>query len=516
VNSAHRSHGQPVAVGVLEVAVDEGLALLGKVADLELPGRDHHLAVVLPGPVAVDVDVDELVVEADLLKLAVDRVEGPPVPEPRLLQHLPVLARGLGREPPGRRELPLLDPGQAEAVARELDAVGDVRGFEADLVGLDPETLDAGGDDPQRQHPDGCDQSGRRQEPGRRREPAGSPEGDRPVAGPAAAAAEGDEPARRRGQRRHQEERRQPHVDVGPTGAPDRAPVGEEQVGDGEEAADGEDPGQGAEGPAQGVQGGALFEPARHRRVEGQAAVAADPLAVEVDHRAYPPAGLEHGVEHRGPGGEHRRRQGEAVEGVEQRQGEQVEAGVEPEDGLLDPGRHPVDETEDHVPGAVAPEAAGRRSARRRSQPEPPVRDRERQEEREKPGAGGAGEGAAGLRGDRRPEALAVPQGLEPEHLPPERERGEEQDRGERQGGAGREPQPAAVAQAAEREPGREREEGGEETEVHADFRLADRLPGARPAAWHTEPRRPPLSNREGACTPDGPYPRSSPSPLSP
>ncbi len=81
---AGRGQCQAVAVRVLEMAVDERLALLGQIVEVHLPGRDHHLAVIVADRIAVDVHVRKLVVEADFLKLLVHLHQGPRVPEPHL------------------------------------------------------------------------------------------------------------------------------------------------------------------------------------------------------------------------------------------------------------------------------------------------------------------------------------------------------------------------------------------------------------------------------------------------
>ena len=78
-----RARHEPIAVRIGQVLVDEAPARQEAVG--ELTGRQHDLAVLTVDGVAIDVDVEELVVGADLLKLAIGHEQRPIVPEPDVL-----------------------------------------------------------------------------------------------------------------------------------------------------------------------------------------------------------------------------------------------------------------------------------------------------------------------------------------------------------------------------------------------------------------------------------------------
>ena len=73
-------------MGVGEVLVDPGLGLRLQLVLVELPGAYQHLAVAAVDDVAVDVDVGERVVEADLLYLLVGVQGRPRFPEAYVLE----------------------------------------------------------------------------------------------------------------------------------------------------------------------------------------------------------------------------------------------------------------------------------------------------------------------------------------------------------------------------------------------------------------------------------------------
>src|SRR5262245_58128166 len=62
------AHCKAVAMGVLEVPVDPAAALARQIRG-KLAGRQHHLAIDAVDPIAIDVNIAERVVRADLLEL---------------------------------------------------------------------------------------------------------------------------------------------------------------------------------------------------------------------------------------------------------------------------------------------------------------------------------------------------------------------------------------------------------------------------------------------------------------
>ncbi len=131
-------------MGVDELLVDPVAAADGELVDVELALGEHDLAGGAVDAVAVDVDVGEVVVGADLLDLAEGVLERVPVPEADVLERgLVVLGVG-GVDGGFGGELVLREAVEAVGGARGFDVVRDVRLFADELVGLD----DEGGDVP--------------------------------------------------------------------------------------------------------------------------------------------------------------------------------------------------------------------------------------------------------------------------------------------------------------------------------------------------------------------------------
>jgi len=150
---AHGRHRQPVAVGVLEQLVHEGLAALGEVALLELSRGHEDLPAHPVDVVAVDVDIDELVVQSDLLELPVDQVEGAPVPQPHLVEQATLLVEQRGVELLLGVEAAGLGVVEAEGASGRGDVVLDVGALHRDLVRLDHRPLDQRPHDHEAQRP---------------------------------------------------------------------------------------------------------------------------------------------------------------------------------------------------------------------------------------------------------------------------------------------------------------------------------------------------------------------------
>ena len=159
-DAVHGAQDDAVAVGVGEMFVDPGPGRQRRIGDL--PRGEHHLPVFAVDRVAVVVDAGELVVGPHLLELAVGLQERRMVPEPDVLHGEVVLLQVLRRQILLRRELLLLDLGQAVGKARIADVLLQVGGFGDDLVGNDLKFLDEGGVDPPAQDGHGDEKENRR------------------------------------------------------------------------------------------------------------------------------------------------------------------------------------------------------------------------------------------------------------------------------------------------------------------------------------------------------------------
>ena len=78
--SRHRRHHHAVAVGEQQMQVDPGLRVGRQQRGIELARREHHLLIGAVEMVAIDVDVEELVVGADFLQLRIGVEQRLPVP----------------------------------------------------------------------------------------------------------------------------------------------------------------------------------------------------------------------------------------------------------------------------------------------------------------------------------------------------------------------------------------------------------------------------------------------------
>ena len=130
--------------------------------------------------VAIDVDVGEVVVGADLLDLAQRVLQRAPVPQPDVLQRFLVVLRVQRVEAGVGRVRHLLDRVEAEGPSRELDVVRDVRPLAHELVRLDDEAADVPAEDADDEIRE-CRRRDRRAEPGQLRLPPDRVDGgDRP------------------------------------------------------------------------------------------------------------------------------------------------------------------------------------------------------------------------------------------------------------------------------------------------------------------------------------------------
>ncbi len=150
-------------MGVFESFVDEGLALQGKVALGKLPGGNHDLPITITDLIAVDVDIDKLVVQADLLKLLVHGIERAPVPQTHLGEQVRIVCQRGSGEFSIRRELALLDLIEFEGFPGEVDVARNVGYFEGDLIGFDYQPLDQLWRHAHQQQPDCTDRDPRRE-----------------------------------------------------------------------------------------------------------------------------------------------------------------------------------------------------------------------------------------------------------------------------------------------------------------------------------------------------------------
>ncbi len=491
---ADRCECQPVAVGVLETPVDEGLALRRQVVLGQLPCRDHDLAVAVADLVAVHVHVDKLVVEPNLLELLIDGVQRAPVPQADLGDQLAVVFDGLPGQVALGRVFTLLRLVEAEGLAREPDVVGDVGLLEGDLVGLDGKRLEgrrqqAGEQEPERDDAGpsggGRDQHRRLQRP---YQGCGLPlcpylclvsEPARRSAKPGR-----DAPPHRRDRRRKAEPDagggqgqvdRQTDVGISPTRSRRDARLGvqepearEQRVGSHQQAEPRADGGQ------------------RPRRpVAGRGIVCCLGVAQRRQHRHS----SRDGGHHHGPLEQPDQR-------VQERQPEQVEPGIEAEQRLGDAGRGGVDEQQRLLPVAEPPEAAAETGDElgpgRQRRLKPP---RRRIDQGDDGGRKQRAEHCGGaLPADEGPEAAGVADGAEPECLAPEVQQREQQDRGDGEPDAAPEHRKLAIAAAKPSQTDTGGHEQEQEQDIHA--RLLDAVPGRsgrarslpRPPRWRPSP----------------------------
>ena len=154
----HGAHRHPESVRVLQPLVDP--RPVGQAVRVELAARQHDLPVLAVDEVAVVVDRGEVVVGADFLELS-ERVEqGLVVPEPHVVDGVPVVLDVGQRKGGVARHLPLLDVVEPERLPRGRDVVGQVGGFPLLFVRGDDEALQGDGTEvpahrDQRVEPDG-------------------------------------------------------------------------------------------------------------------------------------------------------------------------------------------------------------------------------------------------------------------------------------------------------------------------------------------------------------------------
>ena len=173
---------------VNELLVDPVAAALRQPIDVQLADCEHHLTHAAVHLIAIDVDIGEVVVGANLLNLAERVLQRPPVPEPDVLERVLIVVRFDSGDARVGGKRHLFDPVQRKGGARLLDVVRDERRLPDQLVGLDDEAVhvpadrrhaeiqddrrNQGGDDPAKlRRRDGVDQHDDRAEHERERHP---------------------------------------------------------------------------------------------------------------------------------------------------------------------------------------------------------------------------------------------------------------------------------------------------------------------------------------------------------
>ncbi len=124
-----------------ELFVDPVPAARGQLLHVQLARRQHHLPKRAVDRVAIDVDVREVVVRADLLELPERVLQRAPVPKPNVLERR-LIVRGIGRlDGRLRGERALGYPVEPVCLSRQLYVVGDVGPFPHQFVRLDDERV---------------------------------------------------------------------------------------------------------------------------------------------------------------------------------------------------------------------------------------------------------------------------------------------------------------------------------------------------------------------------------------
>ena len=120
-------------MGILQSAVDPGYALAGQFAR-QLAGREQHLPLAIAQPIPVDVDVLERIVAADLLQLPEGLLERLPIPEPDVVDSVPVRLDRSHVEGGAGLVSAHLDRGQTEGFPRGRDVAPEIGLLERQLV----------------------------------------------------------------------------------------------------------------------------------------------------------------------------------------------------------------------------------------------------------------------------------------------------------------------------------------------------------------------------------------------
>ena len=138
----------------------------GQRRGVELAGRQHHLAHATVDVVAVVVHRDEVVVRPDDLQLAEGLQQRLMIPEPDVVDGLPIALDIRAGEFGVATQLTIVDAVERERLARGQDVVLDVGSLADLLVGRDDEALDEGGIQAAAEQHDGVEAGRAGQAPG--------------------------------------------------------------------------------------------------------------------------------------------------------------------------------------------------------------------------------------------------------------------------------------------------------------------------------------------------------------
>ena len=140
-NQLNRRHGDTIAVGVDQLAVDPGLRLLVETVCNQFACRKHHLAHGAVNFVAVNVDVVERIVLAQSLHLVVGFEQRAIVPKTHVADRIGFGHQCSRRQLLGRIVLDHFDFFQIERRTGQTNVFFDKRPFQSQLVGADLEAL---------------------------------------------------------------------------------------------------------------------------------------------------------------------------------------------------------------------------------------------------------------------------------------------------------------------------------------------------------------------------------------
>ena len=139
-------------MGELQMLIDPGLGVFRQQPDVQFARRQHHLRIASVDVVAIDVDIDEIVVKANLLQLLVGIDERARVPEPDV-----AAASASSFSSEARVSVPFPANGFTSTLSSLYAArviaifAVEVGLLDAQFVGLDPQPLDDGFDEAQQQ-----------------------------------------------------------------------------------------------------------------------------------------------------------------------------------------------------------------------------------------------------------------------------------------------------------------------------------------------------------------------------
>ncbi len=121
-------------MGIFEAFIHEGLTVRGQIIGFHFAGGYHHRLILAVDSVAVNIDVVELIIQPDFLKLFVDRIEGHPIPKADIGNSTLIILHHFSVKLLADGKLTFTDVLQVKAVTGKFDIMGDVLLFHGNLI----------------------------------------------------------------------------------------------------------------------------------------------------------------------------------------------------------------------------------------------------------------------------------------------------------------------------------------------------------------------------------------------